>query len=225
MHTTEPTCFANKRCLRIAYIGNLNITKSCKYTSHIQHAFFKQYASLTKLSMSRYCPLTLIGCLLFSFEMRHTTEPWCSVVCVYTARLCAGQLGGVEGHPWVSGFWHWATPSRNWIGRDYFGGVPVLTICFRLFLKSHGRDVLFHCRDVRMHRIRFTGYRNMGRHSGPPCPSWWLSGRPLFCIKGLVIHTYISTYIDLEWFVDTLFRFHLFRIAWYIDIHHDRRTL
>ena len=81
--------FVNKRCLRIAYIGNLNISKSCKYTSHIQHTFFKRYVSLTKLSMSRYCPLTLIGCLLFSFEMRHTT-----------AWLCAGRLGGVEGHPW-----------------------------------------------------------------------------------------------------------------------------
>ena len=101
VHTTEPTCFDNKRCLRIAYIGNLNIFKSCKYTSHIQHTFFKQYVSLTKLSMSRYCPLTLIRCLLFSFEMRHTTEPWCSVVCVYSARLCAGWLGGVEGHPWL----------------------------------------------------------------------------------------------------------------------------
>ena len=100
VHTTEPTCFVNKRYLRIAYIGNLNIYKSCKYTSHIQHTFFKQYASLTKLSMSWYCPLTLVGCLLFSFEMRHTTEPRCSVVCVYTARLCAGRLGGVEGHPW-----------------------------------------------------------------------------------------------------------------------------
>ena len=99
VHTTEPTCFANKRCLRIAYIGNLNISKSCKCTSHTQHKFFKHYASLTKLSMSRYCPLTLIGCLLFSFEMRHTTEPRCSVVCVYTARLCADRLGGVEGHP------------------------------------------------------------------------------------------------------------------------------
>ena len=125
----------------------------------------------------------------------------------------------------VSGFWYWAMPSLIWKGINYFGAVPVLTICFRLFQISHGRDVLFQCRDVRMHRIRFTGYRNMGRHSGPPCPSWWLSGRPLFCIKGLVIHTYISTYIDLEWFVDTLFRFHLFRIAWYIDMHHDRMTL
>ena len=101
VHTTEPACFVNKRCLRIAYIGKLNISKSCRYTSHIQHTFFKQYASLTKLSMPRYCPLTLIGCLLFSFEMRHTTEPRCSVVCVYTARLCAGRLGGVEGHPCV----------------------------------------------------------------------------------------------------------------------------
>ena len=104
VHTTEPTCFANKRCLRIAYIGNLNISKSCKYTSHIQNMFFKQYAPPTKLSMSGYCPLTLIGCLLFSFEMRHTTEPRCSVVCVYTAWLCAGRLGGVEGHPWYNSF-------------------------------------------------------------------------------------------------------------------------
>ena len=104
VHTTEPTWFANKRCVRIAYIGNLSISKSCKYTSHILHTFFKQYASLTTLSMSPYCPLTLIGCLLFSFEMRHTTEPRCSVVCVYTARLCAGRLGGVECHPCVNIF-------------------------------------------------------------------------------------------------------------------------
>ena len=36
----------------------------------------------------------------FSLENQHITEPWCSVVCVYAARLCAGRLGGVEGHPW-----------------------------------------------------------------------------------------------------------------------------
>ena len=36
----------------------------------------------------------------FSLENQHTTEPRCSVVCVYAARLCAGRLGGVEGHPW-----------------------------------------------------------------------------------------------------------------------------
>ena len=115
MHTTEPEIGWSTPPSRLCtppsphvlttngvyelHIGNLNISKSCRYTSHIQHTFFKQYASLTKLSMSGYCPLTLIGCLLFSFEMRHTTEPRCSVVCVYTARLCAGRLGGVEGHP------------------------------------------------------------------------------------------------------------------------------
>ena len=38
----------------------------------------------------------------FSLENQHTTEPRCSVVCVYAARLCAGRLGGVEGHPWYS---------------------------------------------------------------------------------------------------------------------------
>ena len=37
----------------------------------------------------------------FSLENQHTTELRCSVVCVYTARLCAGRLGGVEGHPWL----------------------------------------------------------------------------------------------------------------------------
>ena len=38
----------------------------------------------------------------FSLENQHTTEPRCSVVCVYAARLCASRLGGVEGHPWYS---------------------------------------------------------------------------------------------------------------------------
>ena len=37
----------------------------------------------------------------FSLENQHTTEPRCSVVCVYAARLCASRLGGVEGHPWL----------------------------------------------------------------------------------------------------------------------------
>ena len=37
----------------------------------------------------------------FSLEMQHTTEPRCSVVCVYAAWLCAGRLGCVEGHPWI----------------------------------------------------------------------------------------------------------------------------
>ena len=41
----------------------------------------------------------------FSLENQHTTEPRCSVVCVYAARLCAGRLGGVEGHPWLSNIW------------------------------------------------------------------------------------------------------------------------
>ena len=39
----------------------------------------------------------------FSLENQHTTEPRCSVVSVYAARLCAGRLGGVEGHPWYIG--------------------------------------------------------------------------------------------------------------------------
>ena len=34
----------------------------------------------------------------FSVEMRHTTEPRCSVVCL-RCRVCAGRLGCVEGHP------------------------------------------------------------------------------------------------------------------------------
>ena len=37
----------------------------------------------------------------FSLENQHTTEPRWSVVCVYAARLCAGWLGGVEGHPCI----------------------------------------------------------------------------------------------------------------------------
>ena len=37
--------------------------------------------------------------LPFLLEMQHTTEPRCSVVCVYTAGLCAGWLGCIEGHP------------------------------------------------------------------------------------------------------------------------------
>ena len=67
---------------------------------HTYSIRFKQYASLTKLDTRRYGTFMSICRLLFSLKMRHTTEPQCSVVCVYVAgcrvvcmsvRLCRGS--------------------------------------------------------------------------------------------------------------------------------------
>ena len=100
LHTTEPACFVNKRCLLIAYIANSYICERCKYSPHTHSLCSKQYASLTQLVISWYWTVTLICCLLFSLQKQHTTGPRCSVVCVYAAGLCASWLGCVEGHPW-----------------------------------------------------------------------------------------------------------------------------
>ena len=46
---------------------------------------FKQFAPLTKLDTRLYGAFMSICRHLFSMKIRHTTEPQCSVVCVYAA--------------------------------------------------------------------------------------------------------------------------------------------